>query len=925
MIALLNGVSGAWAQRTVTVGAQITNAANIVSGRAYLLQHQGNGSNKPWIEDKETYYNCPNSSGNCNTASVWYLIDNGDGTWKIKNCHTGKYWPKPTGNANLVGTTEASAGSWTLNMSDGVAAPTCNGYKLNRNTPNLVGWNTGTGTVTQMKIYEVVAYNTIEETLQGKLITVGDAVSSITADTWYVIKCNTPEDGGYYRGTVFESPGALYHNGNTSMDKGVKWLFRFEDAGETNKYYIKTAYGNYWTDFTDQAQIGTRTGINGKEKVTVAKINSTDGHFYFQSNTTSVIMDANGLTSGTASGNVVGWSTTVPTSTGGNNDWGVYEVSITDFAPTASEVYTINNTCANSSNQGAMMYSSTKSSKYVWSSGKDETFDASSDNCRWIFYPTGTSNQYYLYNIGAQKFAIPSSANSTASWIFSSNAVAVTPEVQLDGTVKLYTSTGSLYCSVSNGYGDSAGPIINYNDDGAKFTITKVDNTSSSVTTQLTAAVNKLIDSQGKLTAKPASDGWFAIKIQSCTNDASYANNYLYTLTSEYYYNPAYYPLAHANIYKLRPAIDDAIYYFRITESGSYYMIQLPNGRFIKTDGSYFPISGTTGTTVDINYNDASGYFTFIASSKYADAYNNFIGETGTANRTKYDIYPINLTTAGLTAWTVTITNGTGSETITCNRADVSGLTSVYNNGYFFLPTGTTPLASEFSAGSYDCQITINSEDKTITATLGHSFALNKVGENSWATLSLTYDATIQGYSKSGGALVYTVSIAGERAQLESAYTMAHVSTVNEIPANTGVLVCYPTPGETAAPTIFATKATAALSDPIPTEGNALQANPTDKTSLASNEYVFGTSSGELGFWKLGEGKKLGANKAYLVYGEAEVKGYVIDFSNMTGIKAVDNVERTMDNAEIFNLAGQRMSRLQKGVNIVNGKKVILK
>jgi hypothetical protein len=46
-----------------------------------------------------------------------------------------------------------------------------------------------------------------------------------------------------------------------------------------------------------------------------------------------------------------------------------------------------------------------------------------------------------------------------------------------------------------------------------------------------------------------------------------------------------------------------------------------------------------------------------------------------------------------------------------------------------------------------------------------------------------------------------------------------------------------------------------------------------------------------------------------------------------TGIEAIDNGQLTIDNdkTEIFNLAGQKMSKLQRGVNIVNGKKVLVK
>lgn len=918
---LLTGVGGAWAERTVTVGSQVTTEGALVSGRAYILESQASASNStvPFIQDAGTYYAIPNNN-KATTKCVYYLISNGDGTWKIKNYETNKYWGVPVYNTALAPAEEASAGAWSLNFKEGIAYPsapdagkTVRG--LDRSNSKLWGYSTGTGGTKQVKIYEVGAYNTVNDDLKGKILEVGDAVSSFTTNTWYVIKCNTPVDAGYYRGTIFENPGALYHNGNTSVDLSTKWVFRFEDAGETDKYYIKTACDNYVTDFTNDAQIGTRTPINGKEKITIAKINSTDGHFYFQSSTSGVIMDANGLASGVASGNVVGYGDTPPAATGGNNDWGIYSVTLTE--PTASEIYTINNTNAS---RGAMMYYPSGSTKYVWSSGKGSaSFDASSDNCRWIIYPTGTTGQYYLYNVGAQKFAVY--GKDSYYWTFSSDAVPVSLNQQGDGTYKFITAVGSVNCAVSNDYD---GPIINYDDDGGMFTLTRVAEASSSVTTALTAAVNKLIDSQTALTAKPASDGWYAIKVKSCTNDASYANNYVYTLATEYNNSGTYYPLHHINQVKLRPAIDDALYYFYITQSGSYYMIQMPNGRRIRTDGTYFPLSSVNGTTVDIQY-DAGGFFRFTASSKYADAYANFIGETGTKDRTKYDIYPINLTTAGLTAWAVTIGSSTGVEKLNCTHADASGLTSVYNNGYIFLPTGTTPTASDFSVtgGSYDYQITVDAGEKTITATPGHYITMNKVGSEAWATLSLTYDATIPGQLKTGGAAVYTVSIAGDRARLEGTYTMSHANGVNEIPANTGVLLHAAAPID--APTIFATKAATALSDPISNDGNALKPNASEKTSLEDNEYVFGTSSGELGFWKLGDGKKLAANKAYLLVPGGSVKGYAIDFNDVVGINAVDNGQPASDNVEIYNLAGQRMSRVQKGVIIINGKKILVK
>ncbi len=75
--------------------------------------------------------------------------------------------------------------------------------------------------------------------------------------------------------------------------------------------------------------------------------------------------------------------------------------------------------------------------------------------------------------------------------------------------------------------------------------------------------------------------------------------------------------------------------------------------------------------------------------------------------------------------------------------------------------------------------------------------------------------------------------------------------------------------------------------------------------------------------------QKLKGFRAYFtVDADSPVKAFFengFNFDDAVGIKAIDNGQLTIDNAEIFNLAGQKMSKLQKGVNIVNGKKVLVK
>ena len=55
-----------------------------------------------------------------------------------------------------------------------------------------------------------------------------------------------------------------------------------------------------------------------------------------------------------------------------------------------------------------------------------------------------------------------------------------------------------------------------------------------------------------------------------------------------------------------------------------------------------------------------------------------------------------------------------------------------------------------------------------------------------------------------------------------------------------------------------------------------------------------------------------------------DVDSLLAEFTEV-GIKTLDNGQKAVGGIEIYNLAGQRMSRLQRGINIVNGKKVIVK
>ncbi len=91
--------------------------------------------------------------------------------------------------------------------------------------------------------------------------------------------------------------------------------------------------------------------------------------------------------------------------------------------------------------------------------------------------------------------------------------------------------------------------------------------------------------------------------------------------------------------------------------------------------------------------------------------------------------------------------------------------------------------------------------------------------------------------------------------------------------------------------------------------------------------YVLQSQNGKVGFYQVEQATAtpwVRANRAYLNAPANPVKAFFFEDA-VDGIRTMDNGQWTMDNAEIFNVAGQRMNKLQRGVNIVNGKKVLVK
>jgi hypothetical protein len=197
---------------------------------------------------------------------------------------------------------------------------------------------------------------------------------------------------------------------------------------------------------------------------------------------------------------------------------------------------------------------------------------------------------------------------------------------------------------------------------------------------------------------------------------------------------------------------------------------------------------------------------------------------------------------------------------------------------------------------------------------------VHTIGDVAYASLCLPFDVTIS------NADAYTMVKRGDwlvPTQLEG----------NQVPAGTAVLLknnpsVY---GETAYATIN-------TGDAFSTSNlNALQGTYVPKdfalTEGATADYFLGVYSGTVGFYRVGiaaDNYTLAANRAYLpasAVTAAGARGFAINWDDeVTGIgDATQLKQKEESRKQVFDLQGRRVENPQRGLYIVNGRKVVVK
>ncbi len=161
---------------------------------------------------------------------------------------------------------------------------------------------------------------------------------------------------------------------------------------------------------------------------------------------------------------------------------------------------------------------------------------------------------------------------------------------------------------------------------------------------------------------------------------------------------------------------------------------------------------------------------------------------------------------------------------------------------------------------------------------------------------------------------IYAVTVDGTSAKLSEVRK-------GKIAANTGLVLEAAAVGDVAIPAasnLGAASVTTAMT------GTNVKVAPT--AAVGHSIYVLSTDSdgNNLGFYALPENGTVQAGKAYLEAATIPAGSRIaLFFDSTTAVQSVAVSQQTAD--QVFNLQGQRLQQPVKGLNIVNGRKVIIK
>lgn len=156
--------------------------------------------------------------------------------------------------------------------------------------------------------------------LDGTYFSVSTAATTLELEKWYLLKNQGRNAYINDLATELRMKGAAELSNVNSTDANKGLFFKLAAGSAEGTYTIVSGNGNYFTI----ANSGSAVSATAVDYIIG---NVAEGVFYMQDPATSVVADGNA-----AGGTFVGWGTTVPTSTGGNNCYQFMQVDFIDAA-----------------------------------------------------------------------------------------------------------------------------------------------------------------------------------------------------------------------------------------------------------------------------------------------------------------------------------------------------------------------------------------------------------------------------------------------------------------------------------------------------------------------------------------------------------------------------------------------------------------
>ena len=227
---------------------------------------------------------------------------------------------------------------------------------------------------------------------ENKMIaSIGAAATSIEAEQWYVLYnqargCYVSEETTSF---MMRNTGNLTLANDATEKAG--YLFQFEATGNENEYYIMSGNGLYFS-----INQGGSTVSTTPVAYTIAQIGDNAGHFYGQMVSDGRVLDGNAN-----GGALAGWDTTVPSGTGGNNDYQFLPVTFIEKELIPDALTEFNpNKCYTATVKVRGGWAVNNEGQFVSYKQAGEVADA---NKQFAVLSADNEN-YYLFSVGANAF-----------------------------------------------------------------------------------------------------------------------------------------------------------------------------------------------------------------------------------------------------------------------------------------------------------------------------------------------------------------------------------------------------------------------------------------------------------------------------------------------------------------------------------------